>query len=45
MTTDYRQNHAGGRGTDEAFWGGIADVEIVDVSDSAPGQARATPRS
>jgi eukaryotic-like serine/threonine-protein kinase len=42
MTADYQENHAGGRGGYEAFWGAIEDVEIADVSAPAPDQAQAT---
>ncbi|MET0888412.1 MAG: serine/threonine-protein kinase [Mycetocola sp.] len=42
MTADYQENHAGGRGAYEAFWGAIEDVEIADVSASAPDRAQAT---
>ncbi|HEX5730164.1 serine/threonine-protein kinase [Microbacterium sp.] len=42
MTADYQENHAGGRGAYEAFWGAIADVEVADVSVSAPDGAQAT---
>jgi hypothetical protein len=42
MTADYQENHAGGRRAYEAFWSEIADVEIADVSASAPGRAQAT---
>ena len=42
MTADYQENHAGGRGGYEAFWGGIADVQIADVTVPAPDQAQAT---
>ena len=34
MTADYQENHAGGRGAYEAFWGAIAAVDIADVSAS-----------
>jgi len=42
MTAEYQENHAGGRGAYEAFWADIADVEIADVSVSAPDSAQAT---
>jgi hypothetical protein len=42
MTADYRENHAGGRGSYEAFWGEIGDVEIADVNATAPDRAQAT---
>ncbi len=42
MTAEYQENHAGGRGAYEAFWADIADVEIADVSVSAPDNAQAT---
>lgn len=42
MTADYQENHAGGRGAYEAFWGEISDLDIADVSASAPDQAQAT---
>ena len=42
MTADYQENHAGGRGAYEAFWGAIAAVDIADVTASAPDQAQAT---
>ncbi|SFN76448.1 serine/threonine-protein kinase [Mycetocola miduiensis] len=42
MSADYQENHAGGRRAYEAFWGNIADVEIADVSASAPDRAQAT---
>ncbi|MGC5172619.1 serine/threonine-protein kinase [Microbacterium sp. DT81.1] len=42
MTADYQQNHAGGRGGYEAFWGAIADVEVADVTVPAPDRAQAT---
>lgn len=42
MTADYQENHAGGRSAYEAFWNGIADVEVAEVSASAPDQAQAT---
>ena len=42
MTADYQQNHAGGRGGYEAFWGAIADVEVADVTVPAPDRAEAT---
>ncbi|MET0480555.1 MAG: hypothetical protein ABWZ69_04300, partial [Mycetocola sp.] len=42
MTADYQENHAGGRRAYEAFWGNIADIEIADVSASAPDRAQAT---
>lgn len=42
MTADYQQNHAGGRGAYEAFWGAIADVEVADVTVPAPDRAQAT---
>ncbi|HYI51257.1 MAG TPA: serine/threonine-protein kinase [Microbacterium sp.] len=42
MTADYQENHAGGRGGYEAFWGAIEDVEIAEVTAPAPDQAQAT---
>lgn len=42
MTTGYQENHAGGRRGYAAFWGDIADVEVADVSASAPDRTQAT---
>ena len=42
MTADYQQNHVGGRGAYEFFWGEIADVDVADVSPSVPDRVQAT---
>jgi hypothetical protein len=42
MTADYQENHAGGRGGYEAFWAGIAGVEVADVVATGPDQVQAT---
>ncbi|MET4639547.1 serine/threonine-protein kinase [Mycetocola sp. 2940] len=42
MTADYQENHAGGRGGYEGFWREIADVEVAEVSATAPDRAQAT---
>ncbi len=42
MTADYQENHAGGRGGYESFWGFVDGVEVADVSAPAADQAQAT---
>jgi hypothetical protein len=42
MTTDYQVNHVGGRAAYESFWTAVADLDIADVTTSAPGRAQAT---
>lgn len=42
MTTDYQENHVGGRAAYDDFWGDVASVTISDVVATAPDRAQAT---
>jgi hypothetical protein len=42
MTTDYQENHAGGRGGYEAFWSTISEVSVADVAATGPDSGQAT---
>jgi hypothetical protein len=42
MTSDYRQNHAGGRAAYERFWSRVAAVSVSDVQAAPPDRAEAT---
>lgn len=42
MTSDYQQNHAGGRGGYEAFWSQVSDVSLADVQATGPDTGQAT---
>ncbi|WP_345799985.1 protein kinase [Microbacterium sp. AZCO] len=42
MTADYQENHAGGRSGYEAFWSGVSDVAVADVTASGPDRGQAT---
>ena len=42
MTADYQENHAGGRGGYEAFWSGVTEVSVADVTASSADQGQAT---
>ncbi|MDY0908539.1 serine/threonine-protein kinase [Microbacterium sp. CFBP9034] len=42
MTADYQENHAGGRGSYEAFWSAVAEVSIAEVIASAADRGQAT---
>jgi tRNA A-37 threonylcarbamoyl transferase component Bud32 len=42
MTADYQQNHAGGMAGYQSFWGGVASVDVTEVSATPPGTVVAT---
>lgn len=42
MTTDYQENHVGGRAAYDDFWGDVTVVTISDVVATAPDRAQAT---
>ncbi|QUQ65120.1 serine/threonine protein kinase [Kutzneria sp. CA-103260] len=42
MTADYQQNHAGGMAGYQSFWGGVASVQVTDVTATPPGTVVAT---
>lgn len=42
MTADYQENHAGGRGGYEAFWAGVSDVSVTDVTATGADSGQAT---
>lgn len=42
MTTDYQENHVGGRAAYDDFWGDVTGVTISDVVATAPDRAQAT---